>query len=213
MSEEEANISDASEEVDGENSSGLPLEVEINDRYLELIEDPYVRKAMGYVSVKEGEISTSKTRQKLLSWFSEHLKEGYASFVPSRFRILNYLNTLWLAGCENLSPEFWWVNRDSVKRLVYIALVSEALHKQLYDSSHSPKKDEIPQAVLFVYDYVANECGDDAFEDLQKDYVELLENNNEICDIYMKSFSGKKSSKGDSREGRDRERRHRKKKE
>jgi hypothetical protein len=212
MSEEEVgNASNESEEdLDVGGSTGLPLEVEINDRYLELIEDPYVRQAMGYVSVgDEGDISASKTRQKLLSWFDEHLKGGYASFAQSRFRIINYLNSIWLAGCDNLSQEFWWVNRDPVKRLLYIAMVAEAMHRQQYDEDHNPNKEEIPQAVMFVNDYIVNECSDEAFEDLNGDYVELIEANKDLCDVYMKCFSGKKSKHHGDREGRPR---HRKKK-
>jgi hypothetical protein len=208
MSEEElenksGEEEEESEELDVGGSGGLPLEVEINDRYLELVEDPLVRQAMGYVAMNdEGEISASRTRQKLLAWLTEHLKGGYGTFDQSRFRILNYLNTLWLAGCDNLSQEFWWVNRDAVKRLIYILMVSEALHHQQHDSGHSPNKEEIPQAAMFVYNYVANECDDEVFEDLNGEYVELLEENNELCDVYLKCFGEKKHKKHEER-GRD----------
>lgn len=200
------------EELDVGGSSGIPLEVEVNDRYLELIEDPYVRQAMGYVSVNDnGEISASKTRQKLLSWFSEHLKGGYPAFAQSRFRILNYLNTIWLAGCENLSPEFWWVNRNSVKRLLYISMVAEALNHLQFNDAHSPKREEIPQAVVFIHDYVTNECGDEVFEELNAEFVELLKSNNELCDVYMKCFGKKEESRSREKESSGKDRHHRKK--
>ena len=204
MSEEELENQRGEEESESEEEigggSGLPLEVEVNDRYLELIEDPYVRQAMGYVSVNgRGEISASKTRQKLLAWFNGHLKGGYVAFEQSRFRILNYLNTLWLSGFDNLSQEFWWVNRDQVRRLVYIAMVSEALHRQHYNDSHHPKKEEIPQAVVYVHDYIVRECGDEVFEEMNGDYVELLESNNELCEVYMKCFGKKQKDDKDRR--------------
>lgn len=199
------------EELDVGGSSGLPLEVEVNDRYLELLEDPYVRQAMGYVSVSDnGDISASKTRQKLLSWFSEHLKGGYPAFAQSRFRILNYLNTIWLAGCENLSPEFWWVNRNSVKRLLYIAMVAEALNHQQYNESHNPKKDEIPQAVVFIYDYIANECTDESFAELNTEFLDLLKANSELCDVYLKCFV-KKEGESRSKDSSESKHRHKKK--
>lgn len=217
MSEEDAEkkSGESEDELDIGGVSGLPLEVEVNDRYLELIEDPNVRQAMGYVSVSDGEISSSRTRQKLLSWFQGHLKGGYREFTQSRFRILNYLNTVWLCGCENLSPEFWWVNRDPIKRLLYIAMVSEALNRQQYDEKHKPHKEDIPQSILFIHDYITNECGDDAFEELNTEFVGLLKANSDLCDVYLKCFEkkSKDSEEHNSNDNDQSKRRHRKKKE
>ena len=195
MEEEHDNNEEESIEIEDVGAApGLPIEVEINDRYLDLVEDPLVRHALGYVAMNdEGAISTSRTRQKLLSWFNDHLKGGYAAFDPSRFRILNFLNTVWLAGCENLGQEFWWINRDSIQRLTYIAMVAEALHRQIHEKDHRPNIEEIPQSAVFVHDYIMNECGDEVFEDMNTDYVELLEGNAEFCDVYLKCFGGKKS--------------------
>ena len=89
-------------------------------------------------------------------------------------------------------------------------MVSEALNHIQYNESHSPKKDEIPQAVVFIYDYIANECTDESFAELNTEYLDLLKANNELCDVYLKCFS-KGESRGREKERSDKEKPHRKK--
>jgi len=172
--ESENSIDDEDEDDLSEESSqpmALPVEIELNDRYLELLSDPLLYQAnQCIISDRDGVISASKTRQKLCSFF-DSLKGGFIVFTGARIRSLVFLQSLWLAGAENLSQEYWWVNRNAIRRLLYVTMVAEAYHQRQHGDL---KKEQIPPHLIFLYDYIDRECTDETFEEMHTDYLTLV---------------------------------------
>jgi len=196
MSDKEAetvdNLEGLDDDLDDEPVMGLPAEVEICDRYFELVSDPMVRMAISGVVISEGKISASKTRQKLKAWFSEIT---YRPFETTQLKITTFLNSLWYVDPENLSSAFWWTHKAVILKLLYVCSVAEACNLQQYGVT--AKVNHIPRAVLFIYDYIAS-LDDEYFADLEAEFKTLTENHDEFCQVFMKSFgevSAERSSK------------------
>jgi hypothetical protein len=183
MSSEEDNvIEEESQEEDEDEVSGLPVDVEIMDRYSELMADAYLLKAVSCVKRDENGVSSTKTRHSLQKWFHS-FKTGLREFSPTHRRLISFLNIVWFIGPENLSQEFWWVNRAKLLDLTYIAMVSTALY---VGSKKEDNIDNIPKCVVFVYDYINKQCGDDIFEDLADDFASLCDVHGSFCKVFSK---------------------------
>jgi len=183
-SEEEEIIGDGTEEEEEEgNTSGLPVEVEIIDRYCELLKDAYVRKSLTCISRSEKGISARKTRHSLQKWLISGLKGKFPEFMPSYLEILAFLDRIWLVGCENLSQEFWWVNRHKVMNLVYVAMVSTGV---MVGSKKEDNINNVPRSLMFIYDYISEECNDDTFEDLADEFASICDKYDEFYKVFSK---------------------------
>jgi len=162
--------------------SGIPVEVDLCNKYYELLQDSLIRTAVSGVVVSSGRISPSKTRQKLKSWFTEN---GYKHFEQSQFRILTFLNSIWFIGCDNLSQEFWWTHKNLVLKLVYVCSVAEACNLQQYGLA--PDGNCLPRSALYVYDYVIS-LDDEGFEELEAEFKGLLKTHDDLAQLFLKSF-------------------------
>lgn len=171
------------DDLEDDGGSPIPAEVEICERYFDLLQDEMVRIAISGVVVAEGRISSSKTRQKLQSWFEER---GFQSFERSHLRIMTFLNSVWFVGCENLSEEFWWTHKNMILKLVYVALVAEAANLQMYGAS-APSVKHLPRSALFLYDYIST-LDDEAFTELEAEFKALAETHEDFCGVFMKMF-------------------------
>lgn len=185
--EESVDIGEDDEEEEEEGAVGLSADVEINDRYLEMLADAYIRQALSLVKRddKSGDISGTKTRHTLLKWFGS-LKRGAAEFDPSLIRILTFLNSVWFTGCDSLSPEFWWVNKTKIEDLVYVALIAHAFQMKSKKQKGSAK--DIPKCVMFIHDYIERECKNAIFAELVEEFAQLCEDNQSFCHVYNKCF-------------------------
>jgi hypothetical protein len=163
------------------------VEMELCNKYYTLLQDPMIRIAISGIVVSEGKISASKTRQKLKSWFTEI---GYKPFENSQLHLTTFLNSIWLVGCESLSDEFWWVHKAIILKFLYINAVAEACNLQQYGLTS--KKSHIPRAALFIYDYIMT-LDDEYFAELEAEFDELTKNNDDFCQVFMKSFDGAES--------------------
>lgn len=169
------------DDIDDE-SSGSPPELDICTKYLELMRDPMMRIAITGVVVVDGKISSSKSRQKLKQWFDEI---GYQAFEMSQMQLLAFLNSIWFVGCESLSTEFWWVYRNIILKLAYVACVAEACNLQKYGVVG--KGAHIPRAALFIYDYIKT-LEESMFEELETEFKELRGEHEEFCQVFLKCF-------------------------
>jgi hypothetical protein len=173
---------DENELDEDEPINGLPVEVDICERYQELMRDDMIRVAMSGVVVSDGRISPSKTRQKIKAWLTE-IK--YRPFEQTQMRILTFLNSVWFVGCDNLSPEFWWIHKNLILKLVYISCVAEACNLQQY--GQEADKHSLPRSTLYIYDYIVS-LDDESFADLETEFKGLLKTHDELVQVFVKSF-------------------------
>ena len=198
MSSEEDNR-DGDEDMSGledeeEAGGGIPAEVELNDRYMELIADPYVRTVVAMVvrNPNSGDISGTKTRHSLRKWFKDEsiFKHGVASFEPHRMRILSFLNNVWFTGCDDLSTEFWWVNRDNILSLCYVAVITTGFG--MGESKGSPEVTDMPKSAMHIYDYIERECQPKAFAELDEDFAAMCKENEDFSHVFTKCLKNEK---------------------
>lgn len=183
MSDKEIeNLEELDDDIDEEPVTGLPAEVEICDRYYELVSDIMVRTAISGVVVSEGQISASKTRQKIKAWLDSIT---YKAFENAQLKILTFLNSVWFVGPENLSPDFWWVHKNAILKLLYVCSVAEACNLQQYGVS--AKKNHIPRAVMFIYDYITS-LEEEVFAELEAEFKTLTDDHSEFCQVFLKTF-------------------------
>lgn len=174
-------------DVDDEEDSPGVLEIEICGKYYSLLQDPMIRIALSGVVVSEGRISTSKTRQKLTQWFKEN---GYKPFENSQLQLTTFLNTIWFAGCENLSSEFWWVHKVIIQKLLYVCTVAEACNLQQYGITSS--KSHLPRSAMFIHDYISS-LDDETFAELESEFDALSKTHEDLCRLFINSFDSSSS--------------------
>jgi hypothetical protein len=170
------------DDMDDDGESG-PLEMELCNRYYTLLQDPMVRIAISGIVVSEGRISTSKTRQKLKQWLTEI---NYKPFENSQLQIVTFLNSIWFAGPENLSSEFWWIHKAIIQKLIYICAVAEACNLQQYGIT--PSKSHLPRSAMFIYDYIAS-LDESTFVELESEFETLAKTHDDLTQMFMKSFN------------------------
>lgn len=169
------------DDLDGP-SGALPVDVEIEDRLSEILQDSAIRAAISGVVVADGKISTSRTRQKLKMWIDE-IK--FPTYEKSHLRLVTFLNSIWMAGCDSLTPEFWWTHKNMILKMVHVCLVGEACNQIQYGAKGNVKN--LPHCAMFIYDYIM-ELGDDAFEDLEEDFKGIISNYEEFTQMFLKTF-------------------------
>lgn len=176
---------DETDDEDGELEAGgaLPVDVEIEDRLSDLLQDPVIRTAVGSgVVTVDGKISTSKTRQKLKAWIEE-IK--FPTYEKSHLRLITFLNSVWMAGCDSLTPEFWWTHKNMLLKMVHVCLIGEACNQLQYGAK--PNVKNLPHCAMFIYDYITS-LGDDAFDDLEEDFREITKTHDEFTQMFLRTF-------------------------
>lgn len=176
-------IEDTEDEDDLDVPGGaLPVDVEIEDRLSEILQDPAIRAAISGVVVADGKISTSRTRQKLKMWIDE-IK--FPTYEKSHLKLVTFLNSIWMAGCDSLTPEFWWTHKNMILKMVHVCLVGEACNQIQYGAKGNVKN--LPHCAMFIYDYIM-ELGDDAFEDLEEDFQAIVSAHDDFTQMFLKTF-------------------------
>lgn len=169
------------DDLDGP-SAALPVDVEIEDRLSEILQDPAIRAAISGVVVADGKISTSRTRQKLKMWIDE-IK--FPTYEKSHLKLVTFLNSIWMAGCDSLTPEFWWTHKNMILKMVHVCLVGEACNQIQYGAKGNLKN--LPHCAMFIYDYIM-ELGDNAFDDLEEDFKAITSTHEEFTQMFLKTF-------------------------
>lgn len=166
--------------------TGIPLELEICDRYLAICQDPLIRIALSNVvdTKEKKEIDVIMTRKKLTDWLTV---VGWATFEKSHLHIRSFLNCIWFAECESLSPEFWWEHRRTIMKLLYIVSIADAFRLQ-QSGIMSVKGYRLPRAALFIYDYI-NSLEESIFADLEEDFEDLIKEHSGFCQVFNGCFA------------------------
>jgi hypothetical protein len=109
------------------------------------------------------------------------------SLGEARLAVTAYFNALWFAGPERLPREFWWEMRYRLLKLLHVALVLEARMLRSFGVT-SPTHRNIPQALVFVYDYIVRECTDAKLADVAQRFDAACARNPAWCQFYLGSF-------------------------
>lgn len=106
-----------------------------------------------------------------------------------RRAIISYFNEMWLLGLENLPLGFWWEMRTRIIKLLHVSIVLEALNLKAFIVDKDKVNDrDVPQCLMFVYDYVKKECTDEKLKKISDKFDSCCKDQRDFCDLYLRMF-------------------------